>query len=48
MYDRFYVLLSDGSCAYTFDFRILCTNAVTDILSHERTFDNGKTWVKLD
>ena len=47
MYDRFLVLLNDNTLCYTKSFNFLCTDIVEEVLKHERTFNNGKTWVEV-
>ena len=44
MYDRFLVLLSDGTTRYTRNFDFLLSDMVIDVIKQERTFDNGMTW----
>lgn len=47
VYDRFLIELKDGNICYTKSFRFLGDSLVLDVLRHERTFDNGKTWVEV-
>ena len=47
MYDRFLVLLNDNTVCYTSSFNFLCTDTVLEVIKHERTFDNGKTWKEV-
>lgn len=44
MYDRFLVLLNDGTECYTKSFDFLLSDMVIDVIKQERTFDNGMTW----
>lgn len=47
MYDRFLVLLDNGMKCITFSMRVLMRDCVVEVLKHERTFDNGKTWTEV-
>ena len=47
MYDRFLVKNVNGSVYYTNSFNELFSDNIVDILRHERTFDNGVTWITL-
>lgn len=47
MYDRFLVLLDNGNEVYTFSMRVLMRDCAVVVLKHERTFDNGKTWIEV-
>ena len=47
MYDRFLVLLDNGNEVYSFSMRNLICDCVVEVLKHERTFDNGKTWIEV-
>ena len=45
MYDRFLVK-KNNELFYCYEISILVMNNI-DILKHERTFDNGKTWTTI-
>ena len=45
MYDRFLVKKGE-ELFYCYEISILVMNNI-DILKHERTFDNGKTWTTI-
>lgn len=47
MYDRFLVLLDNGNKAYNYSMRDLMRDCVVEVLKHERTFDNGRTWTEV-
>ena len=44
MYDRFLVLLNDGTTCYTKSFQFLLSDMVINVIKQERTFDDGMTW----
>ena len=48
MYDRFLVKDCYGNVYYTTRFSDLIKVEIIDILSHERTFDNGETFIVLE
>lgn len=47
MYDRFLVLLDNGNKVYNFSMCELMRDCVVEVLKHERTFDDGKTWIEV-
>ena len=48
MFDRFYVKFANGSKGYVTSMADLTSPDVIDVISMERTFDNGKTWKTVD
>ena len=47
MYDRFLILLDDGTQAYTTSFNVLASDICLEVIKHERTFDNGDTFIEV-
>lgn len=47
MFDRFYILLNNGRHIYTTSFKRLFCDDVIELVKHERTFDNGKTYIEV-
>lgn len=47
MYDRLYILLDNGKYEYTTDFTRLFCDDVVKVVKHERTFDNGQTFIEV-
>ena len=48
MYDRFLVLLRNGKTEYRYTIDGLVSDSnIVEILTQERTFDNGKTFIEV-
>ena len=47
MYDRFLVKTVSGSVYYTTSFKELLEDNIVEVIKHERTFDDGATWITL-